>query len=151
MNMEFKRKLPIPMEIKAQYPVTPEFQAIKSKRDEEIKAIFEGRDDRLILIIGPCSADKDDSVIDYIDGYLEIELELFGLNIEGTDKTDYQTRKRLKLGVPKEILSFFQYNNGHSSDGSSLTRIVESLDLSARELQDETFFMGRDGIYFRIV
>lgn len=92
-----------------------------------------------------------DSVIDYIDGYLEIELELFGLNIEGTDKTDYQTRKRLKLGVPKEILSFFQYNNGHSSDGSSLTRIVESLDLSARELQDETFFMGRDGIYFRIV
>lgn len=92
-----------------------------------------------------------DSVIDYIDGYLEIELELFGLNIEGTEKNDYQARKRLKLGVPKEILGFFQYNKGRISDGFSLTRIVESLDMSARELQDETFFMGRDGIYFRIV
>lgn len=66
MNMTFKRKLPIPMEIKEQFPVTPELEAIKTKRDAEIKAIFEGKDDRLILIIGPCSADKDDSVIDYI-------------------------------------------------------------------------------------
>ena len=66
MNMNFKRKLPIPMDIKAQYPVTPELEALKAKRDEELKAIFEGKDDRLILIIGPCSADHDDSVIDYI-------------------------------------------------------------------------------------
>lgn len=66
MNMDFKRKLPIPMEIKAQYPFTPELEAIKSKRDREIKAIFEGKDDRFLLIIGPCSADKDDSVLDYI-------------------------------------------------------------------------------------
>ena len=64
--MNFKRKLPIPMDIKAQYPVTPELEALKAKRDEEIKAIFEGTDDRFILIIGPCSADNDDSVIDYI-------------------------------------------------------------------------------------
>ena len=66
MNMNFKRKLLIPMEIKEQYPLTPELEAIKAKRDEEIKAIFESRDDRLILIIGPCSADNDESVIDYI-------------------------------------------------------------------------------------
>ena len=66
MNMDFKRKLPIPKEIKEQYPVTAEVEKIKEKRDEEIKAIFEGRDNRFILIIGPCSADKDDSVIDYI-------------------------------------------------------------------------------------
>ena len=66
MNMDFKRKLPIPMEIKAQYPFTPELEAIKTKRDREIKAIFEGKDDRFLLIIGPCSADKDDSVLDYI-------------------------------------------------------------------------------------
>ena len=66
MNMEFKRKLPIPKEIKEQYPITPELETIKAKRDEEIKAIFEGKDDRLVLIIGPCSADHDDSVIDYI-------------------------------------------------------------------------------------
>ncbi len=66
MNMEFKRKLPIPKEIKEQYPVTAEIEKIKAKRDEEIKAIFEGKDNRFILIIGPCSADHDDSVIDYI-------------------------------------------------------------------------------------
>ncbi len=66
MNMTCKRKLPRPMEIKEQFPVTYELEQIKEKRDAEIKAIFEGRDDRLILIIGPCSADKDDSVIDYI-------------------------------------------------------------------------------------
>ncbi len=66
MNMNFKRKLPIPMDIKAQYPLTAELEALKVKRDKEIKDIFEGKDDKLILIIGPCSADNDDSVIDYI-------------------------------------------------------------------------------------
>ena len=66
MNMDFKRKLPIPMDIKALHPFTPELAAIKRKRDKEIKEIFEGKDDRFLLIIGPCSADKDDSVLDYI-------------------------------------------------------------------------------------
>lgn len=66
MNMDFKRKLPIPMDIKAQYPLTAELEAIKVKRDEEIRNVFESKDDRFILIIGPCSADNDDSVIDYI-------------------------------------------------------------------------------------
>ena len=79
MNMNFKRKLPVPMEIKAQYPFTSELEAIKVKRDEEIKAIFEGRDDRLILIIGPCSAESDDSVIDYI-------LRLRGVQEKVSDK-----------------------------------------------------------------
>ena len=66
MNMNFKRKLPIPMEIKEQYPITYKLEQIKEKRDKEIKDIFESKDDRFILIIGPCSADNDDSVIDYI-------------------------------------------------------------------------------------
>ena len=66
MNMNFKRKLPIPMEIKEQYPVTAELEALKTKRDAEIKDVFEGKSDKFILVIGPCSADHDDSVIDYI-------------------------------------------------------------------------------------
>ncbi len=66
MNMIFKRKLPIPMDIKAQYPLTAELEVMKVNRDKEIKKIFEGKDDKFILIIGPCSADNDDSVIDYI-------------------------------------------------------------------------------------
>jgi len=73
MNMEFKRKLPIPKEIKEQYPITTEVEKIKENRDKEIKAIFEGRDDRFILIIGPCSADHDDSVIDYISRLRKVQ------------------------------------------------------------------------------
>ena len=73
MNMSFKRKLPIPMEVKEQYPITPDLRAIKTKRDKEIKEIFEGKDDRFILIIGPCSADKDDSVMDYISRLREVQ------------------------------------------------------------------------------
>ena len=66
MNMEFVRKMPVPQEIKEQYPVTEEMKKIKADRDAEIKSIFEGKSDKFILVIGPCSADKDDSVIDYI-------------------------------------------------------------------------------------
>lgn len=73
MNMNFKRKLPIPMEIKEQYPITYELEQMKEKRDQEIKAIFEGRDNRFILIIGPCSADNDDSVIDYISRLRQVQ------------------------------------------------------------------------------
>lgn len=92
-----------------------------------------------------------DSVIDYIDGYLEIELELFGLNILGTTKDKTTSKRILKLGVPKEILSFFQYNKGHLSGNQRLTSIVDSLQVNTTDFQDENFFMGKDGIYFRIV
>ena len=64
--MEFLRKLPIPQQIKNRYPVTEELKIIKEQRDEEIKAIFRGESDKFILIIGPCSADNKESVLDYI-------------------------------------------------------------------------------------
>lgn len=66
MNMEFARKLTIPMEVKKMYPLDDELLATVERRSKEIQDIFAGRDDRLILIIGPCSADREDSVIDYI-------------------------------------------------------------------------------------
>ena len=66
MNMEFERKLAIPMEVKEMYPLTGENGKTVEKRAAEIKKIFEGKDDRLVLVIGPCSADNEDSVIDYI-------------------------------------------------------------------------------------
>lgn len=91
-----------------------------------------------------------DSVIDYIDGYLEIELELFGLNIDGTDKDEYLRKRRIKLGVPKDILGYFQYNKGRYEDGTTITSIVEAMQVNT-SFQDKHFFMGRDGIYFRII
>ena len=66
MNMEFTRKLVIPKEIKEMYPVTDEMAAAKSARDVEIKKIFSGESNKLLLVIGPCSADREDAVIDYI-------------------------------------------------------------------------------------
>lgn len=65
MNMDFMRKLPIPAEIKEQFPVTEEIKQIKEKRDAEIKAVFSGQSDKFLLIIGPCSADNEASVLDY--------------------------------------------------------------------------------------
>ena len=66
-NMIFKRKLPIPMEIKAQYPLTEELSRIKEARDAVIADVFTGKSDKLILIIGPCSADREDAVLDYCE------------------------------------------------------------------------------------
>lgn len=65
-NMIFKRKLPIPKEIKERYPISPEMAQIKQQRAAEIRDIFTGADDRLILVIGPCSADNPEAVLDYI-------------------------------------------------------------------------------------
>lgn len=66
MNMNFLRKLPTPQEIKQLYPVSEELQKVKAKNDEEIQNVFLGKSDKFILIIGPCSADREDAVIDYI-------------------------------------------------------------------------------------
>ena len=66
MNMNFYRKLPVPKEVKEEYPVSPEMANIKAERDAEIRAVFEGKSDKFILVIGPCSADHRDSVLDYI-------------------------------------------------------------------------------------
>ena len=64
--MIFKRKLLIPQEVKEMYPISEEGALAKKENDRQIADIFEGRDDRLLLIIGPCSADRGDAVIDYI-------------------------------------------------------------------------------------
>ena len=66
-NMEFKRKLPVPMWIKAQYPVTPELSRIKEVRDREIADVFTGKSHKLVLVIGPCSADREDAVMEYCE------------------------------------------------------------------------------------
>lgn len=65
-NAKFIRKLPIPMDIKKEFPVTEEVAKVREARVEEMRAILDGRDSRLMLIIGPCSADHEDSVMDYV-------------------------------------------------------------------------------------
>lgn len=66
MNMEYRRKLPAPQEIIDMYPLTEKMAKQKAENDREIRAIFTGESDKLLLLIGPCSADREDAVLDYI-------------------------------------------------------------------------------------
>lgn len=73
MNCEFKRKLPIPKEVKEMYPVTEKMKVDFERRDAEIKKVLSGENDKLLLIIGPCSADYESSVMDYISRLCPIQ------------------------------------------------------------------------------
>jgi len=73
MQMEFKRKLPTPLEIKTQFPLSKEVMELKERRDLEIAEIFKGNDKRFLLIIGPCSADREDAVLEYMLRLAELQ------------------------------------------------------------------------------
>jgi len=73
MSMNFHRKLPIPQEVKQEYALTERMKQIKAARDESIRAVFDGSSDKFILIIGPCSADHSEPVLDYISRLRRIE------------------------------------------------------------------------------
>ena len=66
MNMIFEKKLAIPMEVKEMYPLSSRLADVVERRAEELKEIFDGRSDLFLLIIGPCSADNEESVLEYI-------------------------------------------------------------------------------------
>ncbi len=73
MGMNFERKLPIPQEIKEQFPLSHAEKQLVNERADEIRRIFAGETDKFVLIIGPCSADNEDSVIDYISRLRRIQ------------------------------------------------------------------------------
>ena len=73
MQMTFHRKLPIPKEVKNEFPVTESMAQVKAKRDESIRAVFDGSSDKFILVIGPCSADHKDPVLEYLSRLHRIE------------------------------------------------------------------------------
>jgi len=66
MSMNFHRKLPIPQEVKKEFPLNEKMIAVKEARDREIRKVFEGKSDKFLLIIGPCSADHKEPVLEYI-------------------------------------------------------------------------------------
>ncbi len=73
MSMVFERKLPIPQEVKELYPLSFELENLVAKRASALRDIFSGRLDKLVLVIGPCSADNEDSVIEYILRLREVQ------------------------------------------------------------------------------
>jgi len=66
MSMQFIKKLPIPLDTKEKYPITASAEKAKAENDAAIKAVFKGESNKMLLIIGPCSADAEEPVMDYV-------------------------------------------------------------------------------------
>lgn len=73
MGFEYVSKLPTPDEIRAQFPLAPALAAEKARKDEEIKDVFTGNSDKFLVIIGPCSADREDSVCEYVSRLAKVQ------------------------------------------------------------------------------
>ncbi len=73
MAMNFHRNLPIPQEVKAEFPLTERMVQVKAERDQKIREVFDGVSDKFILVIGPCSADHSEPVLEYISRLKRIE------------------------------------------------------------------------------
>ena len=79
MGMIINNELPHPIDLKSEYPLSKKIQEIKAERDREIRDIFTGKSDKFVVIIGPCSADNEDSVCEYV-------IRLAKLNEQVSDK-----------------------------------------------------------------
>ncbi len=66
MGMKINAELPLPAELKAEYPLSADILELKGKRDREIRDIFTGKSDKFVVIVGPCSADNEDAVCEYV-------------------------------------------------------------------------------------
>ena len=66
MSMKLNRELPLPADLKAQYPLSASLREMKARRDKEVRDIFTGQSEKFVVIIGPCSADQEDSVLEYV-------------------------------------------------------------------------------------
>lgn len=73
MAFDFIQKLPTPQETRELYPVPPHAAKIKEERDKEIRKVFTGESDKFIVIIGPCSADNEEAVCDYVSRLVPVQ------------------------------------------------------------------------------
>lgn len=73
MSFVLTKKLPTPMEIKELYPVSAELAALKAAKDQELIDIITGASDKFMVIIGPCSADNEEAVCDYISRLARVQ------------------------------------------------------------------------------
>lgn len=141
MNMNFIRKLPIPKDIKAEYPVTPELAAIKASRDTEIRKIFTGESDKFILVIGPCSADSEDSVIDYISRLRTVQDKV-------ADKI--LIIPRIYTGKPRTTGDGYKgmvHQPDPQADSDTLKGIIAVRDLHMRALRETGFSCADEMLY----
>ena len=72
MSMIINHELPIPEKLKSQFPLSQRIQEIKKKRDAQIRDIFTGKSDKFLVLVGPCSADNEESVCEYVRRLKEV-------------------------------------------------------------------------------
>ena len=72
MSMKINHELPLPEILKAEYPVPEKLKKIKVERDREIRDVFTGKSDKFVVLVGPCSADNEDSVCEYVNRLKEV-------------------------------------------------------------------------------
>ena len=133
-NIVFKRELPTPDELKKEIPISEKIEEIKNIKDKEIADVFRGKSDKLILIIGPCSADRMDSVFNKAKSVLESE------KIDEENKsilTEKLQSVKTKLENQKETLFSYQINLLLEEVQEIVQEIVEKHKI---EIEPEEFF-----------
>ena len=71
--MEYNRQLPGPEELKGEYPLPLKLRVIKEERDREIRQVFQGESDKFLVMVGPCSADREDAVLEYVSRLAKVQ------------------------------------------------------------------------------
>jgi 3-deoxy-7-phosphoheptulonate synthase len=94
MSFTFLNELPSPAQIQERYPLSEKLQELKKQRDAEISNVIKGLDNRFLVIIGPCSADNEDSVCDYVS---RNRISSGPEEIMGNNKADLQFQLRIKF------------------------------------------------------
>ena len=76
MGLHLMKKIPTAQELQEMLPMTPQLQAIKRERDQLIRQVFTGECDKFLMIIGPCSADNESAVLDYVTRLAKVQDEV---------------------------------------------------------------------------
>ena len=103
MSFEFLNQLPTPADIKRDYPLSPELRELKKHRDLMISDVITGKDSRVLVIIGPCSADNEDSVCDYVSRLTKIQEDVKDQVRVFTPTNHVQPAKATKVLLPSQI------------------------------------------------
>ena len=141
MNCEFKRKLPLPVEIKEMYPLTETMKKIKEERDNEISKVFKGESDKFLLVIGPCSADNEDSVLDYISRLVPVQEKV---------KDKIIIIPRIYTNKPRTTGSGYKgmlHSPDPSSEADMLKGIVAIRDIHMRAIKETGFTCADEMLY----
>jgi len=140
-NMIFKRKLPIPKELKEQMPLSKEAQELKAQRDKEIADVFRGKSNKFILIIGPCSADRMDSVLDYIHRLIPVQEQV---------KDKILIIPRIYTGKPRTIGTGYK-GMLHQPDPSKAPDMLEGIKairlIHKRAIEETSFCCADEMLY----